>query len=969
MILKNYHLIILVLLTLAFGQAKALAENGFHFQSDLEFKHDSSILPGELENYSLFKNEDVKLLIGFFEKKAFLNEAKNLADNDIKNKLFERSSNLDVINDQSQRQVTNFKVTRTDQLIRIEVEYSLIKTDNPWMEVDVYVLSQNASSFAALQYPTNVNQADQTELKKGMHNFTLQDQKITQGKSLFNGITLESIASLTAKKFSKIMNIGNFLISDTFAAGVENGNNSCDTKKYILKGEFTPKKGSALFNFQKLVSDLEDEASKAKPSDKQLTCLSNFYKTAKENAANYWSERGLKEGCIGSDGKVLSKTEKKCSDSTYKEMNASFRYIDKVDSGLNEFMNGHGVARATCVMPKAEVSPEMQALSKLNASVQQTFCCSNGGGDESEKGPLYKVLEMEDSHFAKMSPASQAEMCVLKTKDEHKPFLSAGGLGDCLENMAEGVGKILKDLVAAAASLFDFETIKALGQFVVNLPSSAVKLVKTIGDQIGAQIYSVTDCMSPYEAKQYMCRMVPGIATTLLGPGMIKSFATMLVKNVGKTALAEIVLKAAKENKQFMRLKEIASATARATKKIVKPVMESRIIKPSLATLGKLAKILGTDVSTPLKELVERNAKAAASAITLRANSLATKVLTREIATTVEASAVTATTEATAKVVTEVAPIRLTMEERQLRMTAYREAQASGNVAEVTRLKEELLNGASELTNQERVALVNAFKSGDALTPTQENLVLRSHAVGEAEGRGFGTYTETDIARKARLLKQAGVMEAEERRFFMETGVTGTHGLKLRFGEAERIAGERAVGKAFETQGKTEIIEGMKRSRNYYEELFKLGDKEFAKAFDIEHGGLAGIRMANEFGMSAKESADALKRMLKIHGYDEAKSIQSVLVHLDEDIAEYSQMMAKGYKPQVSFKIYRTKELKAELLQREFEARYPDKYGSFDYDKVPEADMKVYHDLQDEITKIKKEKEKLWPIIEKVPTY
>src|SRR5438445_1016176 len=107
--MKRTHLSILTFFLMSFCSL-SFAENNFRFQSELEFKHDSSILPGELENYSLYSNENVKLLIGFFEQKSFLSEVKNLSDETIKNQLFEKSSQLDVINDQKNRAVTNFKL-------------------------------------------------------------------------------------------------------------------------------------------------------------------------------------------------------------------------------------------------------------------------------------------------------------------------------------------------------------------------------------------------------------------------------------------------------------------------------------------------------------------------------------------------------------------------------------------------------------------------------------------------------------------------------------------------------------------------------------------------------------------------------------------------------------------------------------------------------------------------------------------
>lgn len=249
-----------------FTATLAFAQEGYKYQSDLEFKHDSSIVAGQLENYSLYTNEEVKLLIGFLEDKNFTGELSKMSPDSIKQKFYSQSSLYDPLNNQSKRKIIDFKITKDVLFTKVEIEYSLLKNDLEWRESNVYVLGPKSTAFAALQFPANIPDTEKSELKKGMHNFSLQDEKIVEGiPKYFSKITFESLATVSAKKMMNLLSYGSFFISESFAAEATSGS-SCDTKKYIIKGDFSTKKGSALFNFQKLAHDIQTEAQKANPS-------------------------------------------------------------------------------------------------------------------------------------------------------------------------------------------------------------------------------------------------------------------------------------------------------------------------------------------------------------------------------------------------------------------------------------------------------------------------------------------------------------------------------------------------------------------------------------------------------------------------------------------------------------------------------------------------------------------------------
>jgi hypothetical protein len=629
-----YFIQLVFFIFIIFNFSKIKAETDFQFSSELAFKHEMTISSGELESYSLQENSEVKLLIGILDGKTFFSEAKNLSNDQIKENFLDKNKLLDGINNQSNRHILGFNKTTLANEIKIEINYELSKDNLKWYETNIYILNKTSSIFASLQFPETTSTSQKEELKKGMINFKLIESTSPSKKTTY-------IFNHLKQKISNLLNQFNeTMITTAYAADSSAKINACGKDTYIIKGQFTTKPGSALFNFPQIIHDIKEETikqseileknPKAKVDDTKLNCLMDYYQRAKQNATTYWTQRATSEECIVNE-KILDSAVGKCSDSTLKEMKKSFAYVGKLDSDFETFLKGNSTEKLVCNKPVSTDMEELEAFKKLHADFKQSFCCSSGNGVADDKGPLYLVMESENDSFKTLSTQTKAELCIKKTIDNDKQsFLSAEGLGDCAQNMLEGLGKIIKDTIKAVASLFDIETLKALGQFASNLPGSAKELLNTIGQQLAAKLASVTECMSPYESKQYMCRMVPGIATTLLGPGMLKSFATAIVDKAGKTALAEVIMKAASENKQFQKLKSVAEKTGNATKKVTKYVSSVRIIKPSLAVLGKVSKVLGKDISTPLKDMVLKKSKSMAAKAAEKVEGAAKKVFSKE---------------------------------------------------------------------------------------------------------------------------------------------------------------------------------------------------------------------------------------------------------------------------------------------------------------------------------------------------
>ncbi len=83
------------------------------------------------------------------------------------------------------------------------------------------------------------------------------------------------------------------------------------------------------------------------------------------------------------------------------------------------------------------------------------------------------------------------------------------------------------------------------------------------------------------------------------------------------------------------------------------------------------------------------------------------------------------------------------------------------------------LADAALLLNRDRVkAAAAVLNRAGPMTEAERKAIIAAHEIGKKEGRGFYTYTQEDIVKKARILREAG-FDAKDTRALMEAGITG----------------------------------------------------------------------------------------------------------------------------------------------------------------------------------------------------
>ena len=298
---------------------------------------------------------------------------------------------------------------------------------------------------------------------------------------------------------------------------------------------------------------------------------------------------------------------------------------------------------------------------------------------------------------------------------------------------------------------------------------------------------------------------------------------------------------------------------------------------------------------------------------------------------------------------------------------------AAKKIAAVVKSKKALTNIRASVASGEKANLADSavllksdrLKAAEAvlartLSEEEKKAVMAAHNIGKE--RGFGTYTGRDIAEKGRELKKVKTIEIDERRALMENGITGTESIGLKHGEKVRIAGQKKLGDAWEVGNKEKMAEGLAETRKYYDELANLKDSDFKKVFTPDQSGLSNITTANEYGISARDSAKMLDKMIRVNELDAASSYRRAIGSLSRLVDEYGAMNAKRYSTQIQYKLHRAKELRGELLENYYTSKYPDKYKELDYDKMTPREQEILSAIRVDTQESRKLAEKnKWP--------
>ena len=149
------------------------------------------------------------------------------------------------------------------------------------------------------------------------------------------------------------------------------------------------------------------------------------------------------------------------------------------------------------------------------------------------------------------------------------------------------------------------------------------------------------------------------------------------------------------------------------------------------------------------------------------------------------------------------------------------------------------LEKAAKLSNVERIAA--AEKSlGRNLSAAEQKALVEAHEVAAGTGRGYGSYSATDLKNKADILKSAGFSEAE-RDLLMRQG----------------LAGSLSSGTSARTYSNTMRLQGEKLLSSGKTAEAKQSFKSAAESFDVVANDVKLTKSDRDYWIGAKINANA----------------------------------------------------------------------------------------------------------------
>lgn len=220
------------------------------------------------------------------------------------------------------------------------------------------------------------------------------------------------------------------------------------------------------------------------------------------------------------------------------------------------------------------------------------------------------------------------------------------------------------------------------------------------------------------------------------------------------------------------------------------------------------------------------------------------------------------------------------------------------------------LKAASNLSDAERLTEAAKLLGESKLSKQQMDAIIEAHKIGIADGRGFYTYTQADIAKKARILREAGFDPAQTR-LLMERGITGTFANPntTSLANSARVQAQSlglAIGKASERGA--DITSDMAK----YKSAYKEAAENYTLSADIAKNPLI-LKMGWESAAKAGDVPGAIaayKKGIDTFGMNTDKMLQGV----SQDIAALQKRaLASPKDPTLALELKTMKEVEAKL--------------------------------------------------------
>jgi hypothetical protein len=714
------YLSFLVLLIIA---QIANAEINFDFQTNHKFIQEPVSVPEFFKVLTSEENPEIKLIVGNIANDKLFKVAKFSSDELMKTTFLKTAEELDLMSNQSHRQLISFKKTNINDKITVFTSYTMTKDSQLWIENNNYEFSPHATTISTLTFPSTLSAETKEDLLKNFIKIRFSDVE--------NKIVLQNV--LNKIKYMTFR-LAPYLIANAQATEVDT--NSCTPKG--LKSErapYTLDKKISLYNLsvvddaitaeEKKLSELEAQNKKADYS--KVQCLAQVFKNKKEelvhNLVQYDNE-APEEQCITNSGANADKISIKNNSPKCKEISSIYGQLKSFENHHKADSNGNFPEAGPCANA-SHASPEpYEGLVPAVGGAQKAFCC------DPKDGPLFEIIKKDNPSTA---PASTLQNKCSQKYSAQSSLAGNFSISSCAGGVIDGAKKMIVDakdsLISVLSSLVDdktpgeklteqdkkeslslMERLKATWNFATELPQLMSTFVSSLGEGLAKNFFALNNCMTSQDRTEYICSMIPETALMFLGPGMIFKFLKVLKKisAVQKLGVATSEMTTAMSDLIAEGIAQSGSAQGiiRAGKKLKTGIAGTTIAKRSSAAMKKVAAILFVDVGATAKELLKKESlliKQQRLSASERAASIMSNNNSKEL------------------------------------------NQALATIKRDGRLD---LNLAGDLNDADRLKLAEVL-TGRSFSPAEKELILGAHNV---DGKGIGEYTALQLREKAKIL-------------------------------------------------------------------------------------------------------------------------------------------------------------------------------------------------------------------------
>jgi hypothetical protein len=337
----------------------------------------------------------------------------------------------------------------------------------------------------------------------------------------------------------------------------KNQNRSNLADKYLKEGNFDSDLKNAGGRIWQLDLLHKDVKSSIGDSNNDFECIDALYNKGLEDAASYWLQRGLNEGCLIQGQEIPSTKPPVCPASTWEEFSNSMNYHSNLERDYRSFVTD--VKKQTNTPQENICSQNKDQNQVAITDIRFASCCQvlQDGGFV-EKG----IDDLEKSNS-----------CHSLMDGERKELDSIHKVGRCGVNVGEGAFTALYDLIKSipelAKLLINGDLGRALGSEYLEYTSNPSAYYNKLVNALELKFESVLACMSPQERQDFLCKNIP-YAITLVIPTRVAGLLAQGAAKSSKLLMPTIHKTVATTAKSF--------TSTLASSKIAKPFSAAKTV-------------------------------------------------------------------------------------------------------------------------------------------------------------------------------------------------------------------------------------------------------------------------------------------------------------------------------------------------------------------------------------------------------